>query len=361
MAGQPLTISERVTAASASAFRPPALLRSPYVQSALGSLPPRSWWVRSRAESLRRRAEELILDCGAGVRLQAFLTRAITAPAGAEPAPLALLLHGWEGSAESPHVLSLGTQLLAQGYDVARLNLRDHGQTHALNRDIFHSCRLPEVVGAARTLAAHCAGGAMFAAGFSLGGNFLLRMAADAGAPSQLAGVVAVSPVLDPQVTLVALEQHQPTYGRYFVRRWSRSLRTKQSAWPGEHAFDKIVQLADLRAMTAGLVALSTEFPDLDAYLQGYAITGERLATLRAPAVMLMAEDDPIIPVADLARVSRSARLRVELSRYGGHCGFIDAPWRASFADRFVCAQFAAWRADRVLARAATHQVSSAS
>ena len=33
-------------------------------------------------------------------------------------------------------------------YDVARLNLRDHGDSHHLNDEIFHSCRIAEVVGA---------------------------------------------------------------------------------------------------------------------------------------------------------------------------------------------------------------------
>ena len=63
-----------------------------------------------------------------------------------------MLLHGWEGSAESSCVLSLGSLLYSAGYDVLRLNLRDHGGTQRLNREIFHSCRLPEVVGGAFTL-----------------------------------------------------------------------------------------------------------------------------------------------------------------------------------------------------------------
>jgi len=57
---------------------------------------------------------------------------------------VAILLHGWEGSAEATYVLSLGSLLLSHGFDVVRLNLRDHGATHHLNREIFHSCRLPE-------------------------------------------------------------------------------------------------------------------------------------------------------------------------------------------------------------------------
>ena len=64
------------------------------------------------------------------------------------------------------------------GFEVVRLNLRDHGATHHLNRELFHSCRLPEVVGAVRALALRFPGMPLVLAGFSLGGNFMLRVAA---------------------------------------------------------------------------------------------------------------------------------------------------------------------------------------
>ncbi len=49
-------------------------------------------------------------------------------------------------------MLSLAQSLFNAGFDIVRLNLRDHGETHHLNRDIFHSCLLPEVVGAVKRL-----------------------------------------------------------------------------------------------------------------------------------------------------------------------------------------------------------------
>ena len=91
-----------------------------------------------------------------------------------------VLLHGWEGSAESLYVLSLAQQLYRRGFEVVRLNLRDHGETHHLNRELFHSCRLPEVVGAVRSAAAALPRPALQLVGFSLGGNFMLRVAAQA-------------------------------------------------------------------------------------------------------------------------------------------------------------------------------------
>jgi hypothetical protein len=186
----------------------------------------------------------------------------------------------------------------------------------------------------------------LYLAGFSLGGNFLLRVAADTRSPGQIAGVVAVSPVLDPEATLCALERGWAIYRRSFVRRWSRSLRRKQRAWPGVHDFRDMLRLGQLRGMTAGLVLRCTDFPDLAAYLNGYAITGSRLATLRFPARVLLAEDDPIVPAADLVRLAASPLLEVQRWRYGGHCGFAASLSGPSWADRFVLHQFE--RFDRI-------------
>jgi predicted alpha/beta-fold hydrolase len=338
-------------AADTLSYQPRGLLRNGHLQTVLASLWPVSWLIRRRATRLRSQAQELLLDCGDGVRLQAFVSRAGN-DAATGVRRVAILLHGWEGSAEATYVLSLGSLLLARGFDVVRLNLRDHGATHHLNREIFHSCRLDEVVGATRAIAQRFADARLYLAGFSLGGNFMLRMAAEPQLPAAVAGAVAVSPVLDPEATLTALESGPALYRRSFLSRWSRSLRRKQRAWPGAHDFDPMLRLGQLRSMTAGLVERCTEFPNLAAYLAGYAVTGARLATLRVPASVLLADDDPIVPSADLARLAPSAQLTVVRWRYGGHCGFGAGVARSSSADHFVLQQFE--RFDRIAGAAAS-------
>ncbi|HTW76126.1 MAG TPA: alpha/beta fold hydrolase [Steroidobacteraceae bacterium] len=317
-------------------FRPRGALRGAHVQSTLGSLPPLALLARRRAAALLAAAQPLLLECGQGVRLQAFHS------GGGARRRLAVLLHGWEGSARSSCVLSLGAALYADGFDVLRLNLRDHGDTQHLNRGIFHCCRLDEVAGAVRAIAARFAPEALYLAGFSLGGNFLLRVAAEPSPPAALRAVVAVSPVLEPAATLAALERGPALYRQTLVRRWSRSLRLKQRAWPGVHDFSALIRLADLRAMTAALVREHTGFAGIDEYLRGYALTGERLASLPVPCSLLLAEDDPLVPAADLRRLRRSMHLGIWSSRRGGHCGFIDGWSGSSAAERFVLERFAA-------------------
>ncbi|MBS0386975.1 MAG: alpha/beta fold hydrolase [Proteobacteria bacterium] len=319
----------------ATDFDPPFWLRGAHLQSVLPSLPPRRNWTHWQARTLRAAAQPWLLDCGNGVRLQAWRT-----DHHESRDRTAVLLHGWEGNADSCYVLSLAALLQAQGFSLVRLNLRDHGRTQPLNRGLFHSCRLDDVTGALRAIAARCGAEPLYLAGFSLGGNFLLRACAEPALPRSVAGVVAISPVLDPEHTLRALEQGWPVYHSYFVQRWSRSLRYKQQCWPQVYDFAELLRTRSLRIMTDVLVRERTAFADSAAYLDGYAITGARLLTLSVPARILAADDDPIIPAADLDRLAPTPLLRITRTARGGHCGFLPGPLARSYADQFTLRQF---------------------
>ncbi|RBF42040.1 alpha/beta hydrolase, partial [Xanthomonas oryzae pv. oryzae] len=95
----------------------------------------------------------------------------------APPRGTVLLLHGWEGSADSNYMCLTAARVLGLGYQVFRLNFRDHGGTHHLNVDLFHSDRIDEVVNAAGDLWRRFPAPQLLAAGYSLGGNFALRLA----------------------------------------------------------------------------------------------------------------------------------------------------------------------------------------
>jgi hypothetical protein len=319
-------------------FRPPRWLRNRHLQSILPSLPARRRWVMPRTAALRAASQEILLDCGDGVRLQCF--HAAPARSGIAPAGrVAVLVHGWEGNADALYILSLAQQLFDRGFDVVRLNLRDHGDTHHLNRELFHSCRLPEVVGSIQRLQGLLPGAPMHLVGFSLGGNFMLRVAAQSGTGLDIASVTAVSPVLDPGATLAALEHGFRPYHKYFVRKWMSSLFKKQAAWPEHYDFSELGRSANLRRLTTLLVNRFTDFSSLEDYLNGYAITGSQLAHLKVPSTLITALDDPIIPVAGLEQLARPAALKIVVTRRGGHCGFLEDLVRPSWAERRIVAQ----------------------
>ena len=198
-------------------FLPAGLLRGPHVQTVLASAGPRALLLARRYRALVEKARDVLVDAGEGVRLHAWHTPA----RGAGPARgTAVLIHGWEGHGNAPYVLSAAGRLHDAGYEIFRLHLRDHGPSHHLNAGLFHANRIREVVAAVREIGRRRRGDALLLAGFSMGGNFALRVGARATeAGIDLRGVVAVCPVIDPARCLQALEEGPWVYRRYFIRK----------------------------------------------------------------------------------------------------------------------------------------------
>lgn len=319
-------------------YRPPWWLRNAHVQSILGTSP----WRRLRGARALAAAGAVttghVIDAGDGVRLHGLYS---TLP-GARARGLALLLHGWEGSAESSYMRLTAAELLRRGYDVFRLNFRDHGDTHHLNPEIFHSCRIDEVVNAAKEVARRFAGGPIVAAGYSLGGNFVLRLALRAPAAGlPLVRVAAVCPVIDPARTMRRMERGPWFYLHYFERKWRASLMRKRELFPEAHDFDNATLKLGLRELTEWLVRRHTDFGSIDAYFDGYSIAGDRLAALQVPADILMAEDDPVIPVEDFHALVLPPHASLSLVRWGGHCGFLEGADLSGYAERWVAERLA--------------------
>lgn len=308
------------------------------MQSVAASMPLRRPLVRRRARDLLSSASDLVLDCGRGVRLHGYYSPA-AGPGGSRG--VAVLIHGWEGSSDSLYLMSTGAFLQGRGYDVFRLNLRDHGPSHHLNPGLFHSNRIHEVVGAVRRIQDLFPGLPLFLAGFSLGANFAIRVALRA--PSRgirLRQVVAVCPVLEPAHTLAALESGWSIYRSYFLAKWRRSLRKKAEAFPDLYDFEDVEAYRSLTDLTAYFVEHFSGFPDLAAYLKGYALTGDVLDPLQIPCRIISSRDDPIIPAEDLGRIARPRALEVVLTDHGGHCGYMEDFRMRSWAEREIAGLF---------------------
>lgn len=333
-------------------FEPPRLLRNAHLQSIVGSLGLRDRQLRRVAARMLAASRDVVLELGS-VRLLGCYSPQTPRPARRAEAPdaspsviaglragtgrgLVIVLHGWEGSASSPYVVALAGRAFEAGFDVFRLNFRDHGGTAALNEELFHSCRLDEVVAAVNEIARRYAAPRVFLVGFSLGGNFALRVAASGAADAALTKVVAVCPVLRPASTMRALEEGLWLYREHFLRRWRKSLAAKAAAFPHLYDFGDLRRFKTLTETTDFFVRRYTAFADLDAYLEGYTLTGHVLERLAVPAWLIAARDDPVIPSRDLASIARPDPLQVTLAPRGGHCGFLENFRLESWLDRAV-------------------------
>ena len=135
-----------------------------------------------------------------------------------------------------------------------------------------------------------------------------------------------------------ALSDDRPINEYYFLRRWRRSLLAKAACFPHLYDFGDLRRFPTLTTTTEFFAVHYARFPDLDAYLNGYAITGEALASLAVPSRLVAAADDPVIPINDLAAVARAPALEVDVLERGGHCGFLEDYRLRSWLDRAVLA-----------------------
>lgn len=317
-------------------FEPPPLLRNAHTQTIINSIKIGRLLIHHRARGMLNVANPHILDCGDGVRLMGWYS-----PQEKHPPELCILIHGWEGDAASSYLVSAASYLWNHGFSIFRLNLRDHGPTHHLNTALFHACRIQDVVGAVKQIQDLFPHRRLLLGGFSLGGNFALRVGLYAkGAGIHIDRIAAICPVLNPVHTITALEARFPLYHWHFMRKWQRSIRIKHHYFPELINLDEISKFKSIRALTDYFVPRYTEYPNATAYLCGYAVVGSRLADLQIPSTIIISRDDPIIPADDLNDLAAPACLSIEKQPYGGHCGFIKDMGLNSWANQRMAELF---------------------
>lgn len=312
-------------------FDPPWHLKPAHLQSILASSGLRA----RKGASLRAETREIIFDLAGGIRLMGGYT-----PAPSPDRGLVVLIHGWEGGMDSAYILSAGAHLHRQGYGVFRLNLRDHGGTHHLNEGIFYATLIEETHQALKLAAALDGPSPAYLAGFSLGGNFALRLGLlcrDDPIPN-LSKILAVSPVLDPAKATRAIDAH-PLFRWYFVKKWKQSLARKMAVHPHRYDFRRVLALDSVGAITNALIRDLGEFASAQDYFDRYNITCDRLAGLTLSTAIVAAADDPIIPAEDFRDLRLGPSTRLHLHRHGGHSGFIQSwsfdAWHERFMTQF--------------------------
>ena len=265
-------------------------------------------------------AKKMILDIG-GVRLLgSFSPQNHRLPRG-----LVILLHGWEGSMDSTYILQTGRHFYENGYSIFRLNFRDHGDSHHLNSGIFYATLLEEVFQAVKQTAEMSKAYPAFLVGFSLGGNFALRIARQTVTDSieNLKHVVSISPVLDHSKATDKIENNHYIHS-YFLKKWRRSLTRKQQLFPFRYDFSQILTLNSIRKITDALIASYSNLDSTDDYFKGYTIGSKDLKNIVLPVTLLISEDDPIIPFGDFQQLQLNNATNLVVQRYGGHNGFVN-------------------------------------
>jgi uncharacterized protein len=249
-----------------------------------------------------------------------------------------VLLHGLEGSTNSSYMLGTAEKAFVAGFNVVRLNQRNCGGTESLTPTLYHSGLSGDIRSVVLELIERDALPEVFAVGFSMGGNLVLKMAGEFGdaAPAELRGYVAVAPAMDLEACAGALEHPRNfIYERRFVRGLKRRMHHKASLFPGRYPLNGLERVRSVREFDDAVTAKFCGFASAaDYYARSSA--NRVLDGIRRPTLIVTAQDDPVVPFASFGTraIAENPNITLVAPKHGGHCGFIS---RERGEGRFWC------------------------
>ncbi len=241
-----------------------------------------------------------------------------------------VMFHGLEGSSRSQYAEGFAREAAAAGLHFAVPHFR--GCSGELNRAprAYHSGDFEEIGWILARLRARSTT-PLLVAGISLGGNALLRWAEEAGHSAALTAqaVAAVCSPIDLAAGGHAIGRgfSRLTYTRMFLASMRPRALAKLGQHPGLFDRDRLLAARDLY-----------EFDNLfTAPLHGFASTEDywarasakpHLHTIRIPALVVNARNDPFVPAASLPSAAEvGSHVTLWQPEHGGHVGFASGRW----------------------------------
>jgi uncharacterized protein len=243
--------------------------------------------------------------------------------------PTLILVHGLEGCSESHYMRGIATKAWLAGFNAIRINQRNCGGTEHETPTLYHSGLSGDLIAIATELADKDGLDRLWFAGYSMGGNLVLRMAGEMSAAfPPLQGAMAVCPNIDPAACVTALEERRNwIYHRHFLRSMQARLRRKAALFHDRFDVTGLSSIRTLRAFDDAYTAPDGGFLNAADYYErvGAHHVLERIAV---PTLILTAQDDPFIPyrIFGTPALGRNSSIHFIAPQHGGHCGFLQRP-----------------------------------
>jgi predicted alpha/beta-fold hydrolase len=266
---------------------------------------------------------------------------------GSPAGPVVLVLHGLEGSLESHYTGGILTALATQGYRAGLMYFRGcSGEPNRLPRG-YHSGETTDLQTVLRHIEKTSPGKPIAVVGYSLGGNVLLKWLGEQGDRAAISTAVAVSVPFDLDRAARRLEQGMSRiYQHHLLKKLRRSVQAKSGIHPPPVPLQKLADLKTFRQFDNAITAPLHGFRDVDDY---YSQSSSRqyLRHIDAPVLIIHALDDPFLPpVAIPEEAELGHAVTLELSRSGGHVGFVSGniPLAADYwLERRICRHLRAY------------------
>ena len=238
-----------------------------------------------------------------------------------------IVVHGLEGSSESQYMLGVARNALNAGMNVVRMNQRNCGGMDHAAPTLYNSSRSADVAAVARHLVERDGISAYVLAGFSMGGNLVLKLAGEWGsdAPPQFRGVAAVCPAVNLAVGADALHEPQNRiYEYYFLLQLFQRFRRKVRHFPGSFDRLRLRGVRTLREFDDRVTAYYCGFTGADDYY-ARASGANSIERIARPALIIHAANDPFVRILPETREKILANPHITYieAEDGGHCAFI--------------------------------------
>jgi len=322
MPGEPILRSD---------FRPAWWLRNRHAQTIYSSLP------LARTPRIRLRSEDIELPDG-DVTVVDWMN---DGPAPESGAPILVVLHGLEGSSASSYARLLLKAAAAHGWRAAVLHFRDCGDYRNRLPRRYHAGETGDIRFFLDSLRSGGHDGPMVAAGFSLGGNVLLKYLGENGVATPLDAAVAVCVPLDLHDSARALSiGFSKVYQYYLVKKMKSALHRKFNRHTAAFDWQRMLAARTFAEIDDAVTAPLHGFSSKDEYYDKCS-SAAFLPHIRVPTLIINSLDDPFMTPAAVPPVTDIPEsVSIELSNRGGHIGYIDGgpPWRPSFylPDRII-------------------------
>ncbi len=257
-----------------------------------------------------------------------------------------IIVHGLEGSSESGYVIGTGSKAWRAGMSVVRMNVRNCGGTEQLGPTLYNSGMSADVGAIAKTLIEQDGLQQLAFAGFSMGGNMVLKLLGEWGdqVPPQVKAGVGISPAIDLAASADAL--HSPGNRLYEMKfLWSlrQRLQRKAALYPGHFDVRHLRGVRSIRDFDDQVTARHFGFLDAQDYYTRASAT-RVLDRITVPALVLHANDDPFIRVLPETRekLLHNPHITYVETERGGHCAFLaetngyDGRWAERQAIAFI-------------------------
>jgi uncharacterized protein len=241
-----------------------------------------------------------------------------------------LLVHGLEGSSDSHHVQGNAARAWAAGLNAIRMNMRNCGGGEDLSPTLYHSGLSGDVAAVLRTLQAEKQLERFALAGYSMGGNLVLKLVGELGAqaPGYIKAAVGVSPAMDLAASADALHDvANRVYEWKFLRGLRQRFRRKAELFPETYSTAGLEQIATLRQFDDRITARYSGFTGADDYY-GTCSSSNWASQIGIPTLVLHALDDPFVRMLPATRAALVTNPHVKLieTAHGGHCAFLADP-----------------------------------